>query len=128
MNSGNGLFAQVFTEGHCAGHQCWHLHDPAHPNYDPKVVSLTGDPIREVYRAIDSAIGRILAHIDENTYVFFLATHRMAHNIGGNFMLDEILEKLNFKKRLPCCLKTRDDEIFNVAKGNGKTAQPIQAT
>ncbi len=43
LNKGElGFFAQVFTEGHCAGHQCWHLHDPAHPNYYPKVVSPYG--------------------------------------------------------------------------------------
>src|SRR5690606_30851690 len=25
---------QVFTEAHCAGHQCWHVHDPHHPAHD----------------------------------------------------------------------------------------------
>ena len=102
MNQGDwDFFAQVFTEGHCAGHQCWHLHDPTHPNYDRNVVSITGDPIREVYRAIDNAIGRILAQVDENTIVFFLATHRMAHNIGASFLLEDILERLNYLKRTP---------------------------
>lgn len=95
------FFAQVFTEGHCVGHQCWHLHDPTHPNYDRKISALTGDPVLEVYRAIDAAIGKILAHIDESTLVFFLATHRMAHNIGGSFLLVEILERLDLLKRKP---------------------------
>lgn len=95
------FFAQVFTEAHCAGHQCWHLHDPAHPNYDRDIVSVTGDPIREVYRAIDCALGRILAQVDEKTTVFLLATHRMAHNIGASFMLEDILEKMNYLKKTP---------------------------
>ena len=95
------FFAQVFTEGHCAGHQCWHLHDPAHPNHDRNMVSLTGDPIREVYGAIDRAIGEILAHVDEETLVVFLATHRMAHNSGMDFMLEGILEKLDVLKKRP---------------------------
>ncbi len=92
------FFAQVFTEGHCAGHQCWHLHDPLHPDYVQEIVSVTGDPIREVYKAIDTAIGTILAHVDKNTIVFILATHRMAHNFGGNFLLEKILEKLGVLK------------------------------
>ena len=95
------FFAQVFTEGHCAGHQCWHLHDPAHPNYDPKVVSITGDPIREVYRAIDRAIGRLLTQVDEKTTVFLLASHRLAHNIGGSFLLEGLLEQMNYLKKVP---------------------------
>ena len=134
LNKGEwGFFAQVFTEGHCAGHQCWHLHDPAHPNYDPEFVSLTGDPIREVYRAIDSAIGRILAHVDENTYVFFLATHRMAHNVGGNFLLEEILEKLNFLKKYPTTAALEQqgmiNNIINLANGGWqKLPKPIQTT
>jgi len=134
MNNGEwDFFAQVFTEGHCAGHQCWHLHDPAHPNYDRKIVALTGDPIREVYRAIDSAIGRILAHVDDNTFVFFFATHRMAHNIGANFLLEKILEKLNLLRRRaePAALKQQGmmKRVFNVAKGKWhKLPTPIQAT
>ena len=115
------FFAQVFTEGHCAGHQCWHLHDPTHPNYDPQIVSHTGDPIREVYRAIDIAIGRIMGNIDEDTLVFFLASHRMAHNFGGNFMLEKILEKLNYLKKRPNDAPSKKQgkirQIHNVAKG-----------
>ena len=33
------LFVQVFTEAHCAGHQCWHIHDPAHPAHDPALLA-----------------------------------------------------------------------------------------
>ncbi|RJQ18639.1 MAG: hypothetical protein C4560_07040 [Nitrospiraceae bacterium] len=88
------FFAQVFTEAHCAGHQCWHLHDPEHPDYDPKTTALTGDPILEVYKAIDTAIGKILDHVDSDTIVFFLASHRMARYYGAQSLLPEILTRL----------------------------------
>jgi predicted AlkP superfamily phosphohydrolase/phosphomutase len=125
------FFGQVFTEAHCAGHQCWHLHDPAHPNHDRKVVSITGDPVREVYRAIDAAIGRILAQVDENTIVFLLATHRMAHNIGASFLLEDILEKLKYLKRTPPCADSQQEgiiqRVFYFAKGEWKKLpRPIQ--
>lgn len=127
------FFAQVFTEGHCAGHQCWHLHDPAHPNYDQAVISLTGDPIKEVYRAIDNAIGRILTRVDDNTLVFLLATHRMAQNIGASFLLEEILEKLNYLKKTRPATTLQQQNIgwrmVSFAKRKWKTLRnPIRKT
>jgi predicted AlkP superfamily phosphohydrolase/phosphomutase len=95
------FFAQVFSEGHCVGHQCWHLHDPRHPGYDPETAHHTGDPVRAVYQAIDSALGRIMRHVDKDTIIFFLATHRMAHAFGGNFLLAEILKQLNLAVKRP---------------------------
>ncbi len=88
------FFAQVFTEGHCAGHQCWHLHDRQHPGYSSETSAITGNPVRDVYIAIDAALGEILTQIDNNTTVVFLASHRMAHNFGAQFLLPEILIRL----------------------------------
>jgi predicted AlkP superfamily phosphohydrolase/phosphomutase len=93
------FFAQVFTEGHCIGHQCWHLHDPEHPSHDPQVANYTGDPIYDVYKAIDRAIGKILEHVTDDTLIFLLASHGMTHNIGGNFLISEILERLGLAKK-----------------------------
>jgi predicted AlkP superfamily phosphohydrolase/phosphomutase len=55
------LLAQVFTESHCAGHQCWHLHDPTHPWHKKEMARFVGDPVKDVYVAIDAAMGQILA-------------------------------------------------------------------
>lgn len=93
------FFAQVFTEGHCAGHQCWHLHDINHPSYSPEVVAMTGNPVRDVYMAIDAAIGEILMHIDKETILFVLASHRMAHNYGAQLLLPKILVRLKFSEK-----------------------------
>jgi predicted AlkP superfamily phosphohydrolase/phosphomutase len=57
------FFAQVFTESHCVGHQCWHLHDPDHPAHEPEVAAQTGDLMKDVYVAIDTAIGDVLAEL-----------------------------------------------------------------
>jgi predicted AlkP superfamily phosphohydrolase/phosphomutase len=89
------FFAQVFTEGHCVGHQCWHIHDPNHPRHDLEAVRLVGDPVKDVYVAIDAAIGRILDEIDGGTTVIVLASHGMGHKYGPQFLLDQILLRLN---------------------------------
>ena len=88
------FFGQVFTESHCIGHQCWHLHDAGHPAFDPAVTAVTGDPMREVYRAIDQGIGEILACVGPDTTVIVLLGHRMAHKFGAQFLLRRILAKL----------------------------------
>jgi predicted AlkP superfamily phosphohydrolase/phosphomutase len=87
-------FLQVFTEGHCAGHQCWHLHDPAHPAHDPDVVRVTGDPIREVYRAMDAAVADVLREAGDAT-MLVLAAHGMGPWFGGQALLDRMLFALD---------------------------------
>jgi len=89
------FFAQVFTESHCVGHQCWHLHDPDHPAYEPEMAAATGDPIKDVYAAIDTAIGEILAAVGPDTTVIVLAGHGMTSKRGAQFLLHEILVRLN---------------------------------
>lgn len=87
------LLVQVFTEAHCAGHQCWHIHDPTHPAHDPELRAELGDPLERVYRAIDAAVGTILAQAGGATVLLFSA-HGMSHFRGANFLLPEILRQL----------------------------------
>jgi predicted AlkP superfamily phosphohydrolase/phosphomutase len=87
------FFMQVFTEAHCAGHQCWHLHDETHPAYDASVVRVTGDPLRRIYAAIDAAIGEILEEAREARVLVFSA-HGMASLFGANFLLSDIMIRL----------------------------------
>jgi predicted AlkP superfamily phosphohydrolase/phosphomutase len=87
------LFMQVFTESHCAGHQCWHLHDPAHPAHDPAFVREHGDPLERVYRAIDAAIGQILRDAGD-AHVMVFTAHGMSHRFGAQFLLRDILVRL----------------------------------
>ena len=54
------LFVTVYGETHCVAHQFWHAHDPQMPDYDPKLAAAIGDPILEVYQAIDRGIECIL--------------------------------------------------------------------
>ena len=88
------LFVQVFTEGHCAGHQCWHLHDSRAPGWDAATVAATGDPLREVYVAIDEAVGDIMADVDRQTRVVLLASHGMSYRVGAQFLLPNVLVRL----------------------------------
>lgn len=88
------LFVQVFTEAHCAGHQCWHLHDGRAPGWDAATVATTGDPLREVYVAIDHALADILDDVGPETLVVVLASHGMSYRVGAQFLLRDVLVRL----------------------------------
>ena len=84
------LFMTVFTESHCVGHQCWHLHDAAHPAHDPATAAITGNPLRSVYRAIDDAIGALVQGVGDATIIVYTA-HGMATRYGAHFLLRDLL-------------------------------------
>jgi predicted AlkP superfamily phosphohydrolase/phosphomutase len=94
------LFLQVFTETHCVGHQCWHLHDPSHPDYDPAFFAGQGDPLRRVYQAVDKALGELLAAAG-NPPVLVVLSHGMSHCLGVHALLPEILGRLGLSAALP---------------------------
>ncbi len=88
------FFAVTFTDGHDAGHPFWHLHDPRHPDYEARAARAMGDPIRDVYAAIDEALGRLLEHAGPETALFAWAGPGMGPNYTGNHVLDDILRSL----------------------------------
>jgi predicted AlkP superfamily phosphohydrolase/phosphomutase len=100
------LFMQVFTESHCAGHQCWHLHDPAHPAHDSNVAAITGDPLRTVYRAIDREIGALVEAAGD-AHVIVFAAHGMASRYGAHFLLRDVLFALGVAAPAPRLLRER---------------------
>ena len=87
-------FLAVFADSHCIGHQCWHLHDAEHPRHSSEIVAALGNPMMDVYRALDTAIGRILAAAGDKTTSIVLASHGMGPHYEATFMLDRILNAI----------------------------------
>lgn len=92
------LMMAVFTESHCVGHQCWHIHDPSHPNHDPDLRAKLGDPLETIYRSLDSALARILEQAGD-TRVLLFAAHGMSTFRGADFLISEILVRLGAADR-----------------------------
>jgi len=84
----------VFSESHCVGHQCWHLHDTRHHKHDPEFVAVAGNPMKAVYQAIDAGIGELLQKVGDDTHVMVFASHGMGPHYDATFMLDEMLQRL----------------------------------
>lgn len=87
------LLLQVFTEAHCAGHQMWHLHDPSHPAHDADLRAQLGDPLHQVYQAVDTAVGRVLEDAGDGT-VLVTSLHGMGSYFGAGFLLHDVLVRL----------------------------------
>jgi predicted AlkP superfamily phosphohydrolase/phosphomutase len=91
---GFDLFVTTFSEGHCAGHQFWHVHDKAHPRHDAALATELGDPLRDVYVALDAAVGRVIQAAGSEATVIVLASHGMGPHYDGTFLLDDILRRI----------------------------------
>lgn len=92
------LFLAVFGESHAIGHQQWHLHDESHPRFDPASRdSAGGDPILQVYRSIDSQLGRLLAQAPPDAAILVHLSHGMTAHHDGTHLLDEVLARLEGK-------------------------------
>jgi predicted AlkP superfamily phosphohydrolase/phosphomutase len=85
----------VFSEAHCAGHQCWHFHDAGHALHDPLMAALVGDPLMDVYAALDRALACILAQLSPNDTVMVLASHGMGTHYSGIECLPELISMID---------------------------------
>lgn len=89
------LLLAVFAESHCAGHQLWALHDSSYPSHDAELAGAVGDPLRDVYVALDGAIGALLCSAGRDVTVLVFTSHGMGPHYEATFMLEEILERLD---------------------------------
>jgi predicted AlkP superfamily phosphohydrolase/phosphomutase len=86
------MFLTVFKESHCVAHQCWHLSDPAHPDYDAGLAGeLGGNPVKQVYRALDHEVGRLLEMVGPEIPVIVFSDLGMEANATGEHLLDAVL-------------------------------------
>jgi predicted AlkP superfamily phosphohydrolase/phosphomutase len=83
-----------FSDAHCAGHHCWHLHDRRHEEYDPEVARAVGNPLRDVYEALDRALGAIVDRAGDAAVMAYLS-HGIEEGYTGVRLLDRILASLN---------------------------------
>ena len=89
------LFMVAFGDPHDIGHQAWQLHDRNHAFYDARWVERYGDPVKDVYIALDAAIGRLLASVGPLTTTVVFAGPGMGPNYSGNFLLEKILRRID---------------------------------
>jgi predicted AlkP superfamily phosphohydrolase/phosphomutase len=91
QQGGWDLFLAVFGDSHCAGHQFWHLHEPEDGQQEATGL---GDPLKDIYIALDSAIGQLIDQVDSDTTVMVFTSHGFGPHYDATALLDEILRRL----------------------------------
>lgn len=88
-------FEVNFPSAHCVGHQCWHYHDQEHPRFSAEATRALGDPVQDVYAALDRALGQVLDAVDADSTVIVWCSHGMGplYTATGG-LLDNILFRL----------------------------------
>ncbi|MBT8336037.1 MAG: alkaline phosphatase family protein [Gemmatimonadetes bacterium] len=81
------LFLVVFKESHCVGHEFWHASGDE------------VDPVRDVYRRLDAAVGDLLAQVGPDTHVLIFSGLGMDANYTAEHLLEQAL--LRLEPRLP---------------------------
>ncbi len=89
------LFMMSYGDAHDIGHQCWHLREPTHALYDSRWAERYGDPVKDVYMALDSAIGRLLNCTGPQTTTVVFAGPGMEPDYTANYLFDQILRRID---------------------------------
>jgi predicted AlkP superfamily phosphohydrolase/phosphomutase len=83
------LFVTVFAEPHRAGHSLWPL-----PGHDGGAVPQ--DALTAVYRAVDEAVGTVLAEIDRNhTDIVVFSVHGMGPGFTQEHFAQPVIERVD---------------------------------
>ncbi len=88
------MFMTVFHDAHDVGHMLWHLHDPSHERHDPAIAEAVGDPLLDIYRRLDTALGEVLEALPNDAAVFVFCSHGIRAERSATDFLDVILRRL----------------------------------
>jgi predicted AlkP superfamily phosphohydrolase/phosphomutase len=89
------VLVTVVAETHCLGHQCWHLHDPTHPEYARAPRDLVGDPLVRMYEEADRHVGALLQNAEPPTTVVVFSLLGMGPNYRVSPLVGVLLERLD---------------------------------
>ncbi|MEO8464110.1 MAG: alkaline phosphatase family protein [Gammaproteobacteria bacterium] len=95
------FFLAVFGECHAAGHYFWHYQDPAYVAYARDADARLRTALRDVYVALDRAIGQMVRFADDRTTVLVLSGDGMGPNYSGSHLLEELLQRMRLLNDTP---------------------------
>lgn len=85
------LFFSGFSETHCAGHHFWHLQDENHPRHDPSDQHGLKSAMRDVYQAVDRAIGTVIKAAGPGVEAMIFTGHGMGPQYHGRELMPSLL-------------------------------------
>ncbi|MEA2716406.1 MAG: hypothetical protein QOI99_723 [Actinomycetota bacterium] len=91
------LCLTAFSELHSASEMFWHGVDPRHPLAGGATAELAGRWLRNVYDAVDEALGELLESVTADDHVVVFCTHGMGTNasdLPSMVLLPELLHRM----------------------------------
>jgi predicted AlkP superfamily phosphohydrolase/phosphomutase len=85
------MFFAVFAETHCAGHQFWHFEDETHPLHPRDAAYGLRTAVRDIYAAVDRAVGDLVDAAGPLTQVIVFSSHGMRPQYHGRDLLPALL-------------------------------------
>jgi predicted AlkP superfamily phosphohydrolase/phosphomutase len=110
------FFLAVFGESHPGGHYFWHLHDPSYIAHPREGTEPLRHALRDVYVALDQAVGDILRSVDDRTTVFLVSGDGMGPNYSGSHILADLLTRMGLLNNRG----TDEESIAASPTSNGK--------
>ena len=104
------LFVAVFSEPHTAGHQWLHQETPGHPCYNAALDGAIGSPVRQVYDAMDEAIGKVIEQLPAGTTVVLICLGGVRVTYGACYLLHDLLVRLGYSVYPTYPPPVRDDD------------------
>jgi hypothetical protein len=90
------LFVIGFKEAHCSAHMFWEFNDSSHVKYDAERVARLGNPVLEVLKAQDMAIGELLAEAGADAEIVVFSTSDFAPNGTLMHLVEAIAARINY--------------------------------
>jgi predicted AlkP superfamily phosphohydrolase/phosphomutase len=88
------LFLVVFGEPHPAGHYLWHFHDRSYVTHPASGAGALENALRDVYVALDTAVGELLGSVDDDATVILVSGDGMGPNYSGSHLLEDVMTRL----------------------------------
>lgn len=88
------LLLVVFGECHPAGHYFWHYQDASYFAYPERCAEAMRTALRDIYVALDAAIGELCAEAGGDTTVFVVSGDGMGPNYSGSHILSDLLTRM----------------------------------
>jgi predicted AlkP superfamily phosphohydrolase/phosphomutase len=122
------LFFAVFSEPHCVGHQFWHLHDPTHPHHPAGAGDLRWT-IRDVYQAVDRALGDLIEAAGPGTRVVVCSGHGMQPEYHARELVPALLRRWGMRgpaNVLPDPRRERTETVSRPVLARLREAVPLR--
>jgi hypothetical protein len=73
----------------------WHLEDDTHPAHHPEQIATVGHALREIYAAMDRALGELLVCAGTDTTCVAFFSHGMGPNYHAVHLFPEFIDRFN---------------------------------